>query len=122
LVRNGTLVVKFFLHLSKDEQRSRLTERLDAPAKNWKLAASDMHERAYWRSYQHAYGELLTRTSTEWAPWYIIPADHKWFSRVAVADVILSRLRALDLAYPVLSGDARARLRAGLAEATAATA
>ena len=84
------VIVKFFLHLSKDEQRKRLLERVDTPDKNWKLSASDIRERKFWDSYQHAYEEELTHTSTEYAPWYIIPADHKWFARVAIASIIVA--------------------------------
>jgi PPK2 family polyphosphate:nucleotide phosphotransferase len=103
LTRNGTIVLKFFLHLSKDEQRKRLLERIDTPEKNWKISAADIHERKFWDAYRTSYEELLTHTNTAGAPWYIIPADHKWFSRAAIADVIVKRLRALGLAYPSLS-------------------
>jgi PPK2 family polyphosphate:nucleotide phosphotransferase len=112
LIRNGTLVLKFFLHLSKGEQQKRLLERIDRPEKNWKISSSDIHERAYWDSYQHAYEKLLTHTSTETAPWYIVPADHKWFARAAVADVIVARLKKLGLAYPSVSAEQRAVLAA----------
>ncbi|MFY9779633.1 MAG: polyphosphate kinase 2 family protein [Candidatus Baltobacteraceae bacterium] len=112
LSRNGTLIVKFFLHLSKDEQRKRLLERIDTPSKNWKLSADDIRERGFWDSYQHAYEELLTHTSTEPAPWYVIPADHKWFARAAVADVIVARLEALKLTYPQVSDEQRTQLLA----------
>lgn len=110
LVRNGTLVLKFFLHLSKEEQQKRLLARIDTPDKNWKMSAADLHERAYWDRYQDAYEELLTHTSTKASPWYIIPADHKWFTRVAVADVIVERLKALGLAYPIVSDEQRLQL------------
>jgi polyphosphate kinase 2 (PPK2 family) len=110
LSRNGTRVVKLFLHLSKDEQRKRLLDRINTPDKNWKLSASDVHERKFWDSYHHAYEEMLTHTSTAAAPWYVIPADHKWFSRVAVAGVIVAELEALHLAYPQVSDEQRAHL------------
>jgi PPK2 family polyphosphate:nucleotide phosphotransferase len=110
LVRNGTLILKFFLHLSKDEQKKRLLERIDEPEKNWKFSSADLRERDYWDSYQRAYEKLLTHTSTEAAPWYIIPADHKWFTRAAIGDIVVSRLEALDLAYPALSEEQRASL------------
>ena len=110
LVRNGTLVLKFFLHLSKDEQRNRLLARIDAPDKNWKMSAGDLHERTFWDSYQHVYEQLLTNTSTEVAPWYIIPADHKWFARAAVADIIVARLMALKQSYPGVSEEQRLQL------------
>jgi polyphosphate kinase 2 (PPK2 family) len=112
LARNGTLVLKFFLHLSKDEQRKRLLERIDLPEKNWKISADDIRERMYWDSYQHAYDKLLTHTSTEEAPWYIIPADYKWFTRAAVADVVVARLKALGLAYPSVTNEQRSLLAA----------
>jgi len=118
LTRNGTLILKFFLHLSKDEQRKRLLERIDTPEKNWKISAADVRERAYWDAYQHVYGEMLTHTSTEVAPWYIVPADHKWFTRAAVADIIVARLEGLELAYPRVSDEQRAELVAERAKLT----
>lgn len=102
LVRNGTLVLKFFLHVSKNEQRKRLLERIDSADKNWKFSLADIREREYWDRYGDVYGKMLTHTSSAVAPWYVIPADHKWFTRVAVADVIVERLTALGLAYPQL--------------------
>lgn len=110
LVRNGTIVIKFFLHVSKEEQRKRLLERIDVPAKNWKISPADIHERTFWENYRRAHEQLLTHTSTEDAPWYVIPADHKWFTRAAVADVIVSRLESLGLSYPALSNEAAAQL------------
>lgn len=110
--RNGTLILKFFLNLSKGEQRKRLLKRIDTPDKNWKLSASDVRERTFWDSYQHAYEESLTHTSTEWAPWYIIPADHKWFARVAIASVIVAELEALNLTYPKVSDEQGTHLSA----------
>jgi PPK2 family polyphosphate:nucleotide phosphotransferase len=112
LVRNGTLILKFFLHLSNDEQRKRLLERIDTPEKNWKISPADIHERAFWENYRHAYEDLLTHTSTEHAPWYVIPADRKWFTRAAVADVVVARLRALGLAYPTVTDEQRSQLEA----------
>jgi PPK2 family polyphosphate:nucleotide phosphotransferase len=112
MARNGTVIVKFFLHLSNDEQRKRLLKRIDTSDKNWKLSASDVHERAFWNSYQRAYEEMLDHTSTGWAPWYIVPADHKWFTRVAVANIIVAKLAALGLRYPEVSDDQRAHLAA----------
>jgi PPK2 family polyphosphate:nucleotide phosphotransferase len=119
LMRNGTIVLKFFLHLSQDEQRKRLLKRIDTPEKNWKLAPSDVHERAFWDEYQHAYEELLAKTSTEDAPWYVIPADHKWFSRAAIAQVIVAQLDALGLTYPRVTDDQRAQLAVAREELTA---
>ena len=110
LSHNGTVILKFFLHLSKDEQRKRLLERIDVPEKNWKISAADVQERSFWKRYQRVYDKLLTHTSTEWAPWYIIPADHKWFTRTAVADVIVARLEALGLSYPCVTDAQRSQL------------
>lgn len=112
LVRNGTLVIKFFLNVSREEQRTRLLERIDAPNKNWKISAGDVHERAFWDQYRSAYEELLSHTSTVETPWYIIPADRKWFARTAVADVIVTRLSLLGLAYPNPTPRERAELAA----------
>lgn len=105
--RNGTLVIKFFLHLSKNEQRKRLLDRVDSPDKQWKLSAGDIHERKYWDDYQRAYAESLSNTSTQWAPWYVIPADHKWFARLAIASVIVAKLESLDLQVPVVTDQQR---------------
>jgi len=110
LARSGTHILKFFLHLSRGEQRRRLLERIEDRSKNWKFSASDIQERGYWPRYQHAFEEMLSHTSTESAPWYIIPADHKWFTRVAVADVVVSKLESLKLRYPQLDSRQRAEL------------
>jgi PPK2 family polyphosphate:nucleotide phosphotransferase len=110
LARNGTIVLKFFLHLSKEEQRKRLLKRIDTPDKNWKLSESDIQERAYWDSYQTAYEEILANSSTDFAPWYVIPADHKWFGRTAIADIIVARLEALYLSYPKVDAKQKAFL------------
>jgi PPK2 family polyphosphate:nucleotide phosphotransferase len=101
LGRNGTKVVKFFLHLSRHEQRRRLLERLDDPAKHWKFSAADLAERAYWNDYQAAYEDALTATSTEWAPWYVIPADDKHVARALIAGLILHAIDGLALKPPV---------------------
>ncbi len=103
LVRNGTVVLKFFLNVSKVEQKKRFMERLLRPEKNWKFSAADLSERAYWSDYMHAYEEAIRATNTESAPWYIIPADNKWVTRALVADIICSTLRGLDLKFPKLS-------------------
>jgi polyphosphate kinase 2 (PPK2 family) len=103
-------VLKFFLHLSKHEQRKRLLARLDDADKNWKFSVNDIHERRYWPEYQTCYEEAINATSTEWAPWYVIPADRKWFARIAIAGIIVAKLKALGLEYPKLSGDAAAEL------------
>jgi PPK2 family polyphosphate:nucleotide phosphotransferase len=117
LARNGTLVLKFFLHLSKDEQRKRLLKRLDDPKKNWKFSANDVRERSYWDDYQRAYEEMLSATSTDAAPWYVVPADRKWFVRAAIANVVVAKLDALGLRYPHVQGETAAmfdRFRAQL--------
>lgn len=100
LARNGTIIRKFFLHLSKKEQKQRFLKRLEEPEKNWKFSASDIHEREYWDDYQDAYEEMIANTSTEAAPWHIVPADNKWFSRLVVSAVIVDTLEQLKLAYP----------------------
>jgi PPK2 family polyphosphate:nucleotide phosphotransferase len=100
LTRNGTCVLKIFLHISKDEQRRRLLARLDDPSKNWKFSVSDATEREYWDQYIAAYEQMLGATSTENAPWYVVPADHKWFSRTAIGEIVTDTLDSLDLHYP----------------------
>ncbi len=100
LVRNGTVILKFFLHVSKAEQKRRFLERLERPEKNWKFSAADLAERKYWDDYQDAYETALRATSTDWAPWYVIPADHKWMMRLLVATTLTNTIRSLDLAYP----------------------
>jgi PPK2 family polyphosphate:nucleotide phosphotransferase len=111
LARNGVLVIKFFMHLSRDEQKARLLERIDDPAKNWKFSLSDLKERQYWDDYMHAYQKMLEHTSTEVAPWYVVPADHKWMARIVVADAIVSTLESLNLSYPVVGPDQMATLQ-----------
>ena len=100
LSRNGVLIRKFFLHLSKKEQKSRLLSRLEEPEKNWKFSTADLQERKLWNDYQDAYEDMIRRTATKEAPWYVIPADHKWFSRLAVAEAIVESLESLHLSYP----------------------
>lgn len=107
LVRNGTIVLKFFLYVSKAEQKRRFLERLDRPEKNWKLSPADIAERQFWDDYMEAYQDAIGATSTKWAPWYIVPADHKWATRAVVADVITSAIRSLDLAYPEVTDQQR---------------
>jgi len=103
LVENGYNVVKLFLNLSNEEQRRRFLARIDVPEKNWKFSAGDARERQYWDAYQKAFSEMLSATSTEWAPWYVIPADHKWFARIAAAAIIVDTLMTIDPKYPVPS-------------------
>lgn len=100
LVRNGTVVLKFFLNVSKVEQKKRFLERLERPEKHWKFSPADVAERAYWDEYVEAYEEALAATSTDWAPWFVVPADHKWVTRAVVADVIAAAVTDLDLKYP----------------------
>jgi len=102
LHENGTRVVKFFLHVSKEEQRRRFLSRLDEPEKNWKFSLSDVKERGYWDDYMDAYEDALESTSTHHAPWFVIPADHKWFMRMAVAEIVADTLESLKLQYPVV--------------------
>jgi PPK2 family polyphosphate:nucleotide phosphotransferase len=116
LTRNGTLVLKFFLHVSKDEQKKRFLERIDTPEKNWKFSAGDLKERALWGDYQKAYEDMVNHTSTEWAPWYVVPADHKWFTRMVIADVIAGTLKSIKLAYPSLSDEHKKELAAAREE------
>ena len=116
LVENGFPVVKLFLNLSKEEQRCRFLRRIDYPDANWKFNANDVKERAHWDEYQTAFSQMLSATSTEHAPWYVIPADHKWFMRVAVAAVIVNTLAEIDPQYPTVSDEARAALGASKAE------
>lgn len=111
LVENGTIVLKFFLNVSKEEQKERFLERIDDPSKNWKFSSSDVKERGYWDEYMKAYGEMLTATSTEHAPWYVIPADRKWYMRYAVSNIIIHRLKELNLSYPKLPAAEKAKLK-----------
>jgi PPK2 family polyphosphate:nucleotide phosphotransferase len=106
LVRNGTIVLKFYLHVSKDEQKRRFMDRLDDPEKHWKFSAADLAERAFWDQYRDVYEQVFTHTSTDWAPWYIIPADHKWAARALVADIIVTTMSSLDLRYPKVTPEA----------------
>ena len=112
LVDNGVIVLKFFLNVSRKEQKRRFMERLDRPEKNWKFSVNDAKERAFWGDYMKAYEEVLSHTSTKQAPWYVIPADNKWFTRVAVASAVIQTLASLDLAYPRVSKDKLAELEA----------
>jgi len=116
LARNGTIILKFFLNVSRDEQKRRFLERIENPSKNWKFAASDVTERRYWTDYMQAYEQCIEHTSTKWAPWYIIPADHKFVTRAAVADILRSAIDKLKLDWP----KATKEQMAGLAEAKAA--
>jgi PPK2 family polyphosphate:nucleotide phosphotransferase len=110
LSNNGTAVLKFYLHISKEEQRRRFLARIDRPEKNWKFEVGDAKERAHWDEYMHAYEDVFNHTSTEWAPWHIIPADKKWFARLAVGAIILHTLLGLKLAFPKVSEQHRKSL------------
>jgi PPK2 family polyphosphate:nucleotide phosphotransferase len=110
LVKNGIIVLKFYLNVSKDEQKKRFLKRINLPEKNWKFSIADAKERTHWKEYQQAYEDLFNSTSTKWAPWYIIPADNKWFTRAAVADIIVKKLQDLNLKYPEVSKDHKIEL------------
>jgi PPK2 family polyphosphate:nucleotide phosphotransferase len=109
---NGVHVVKLFLNLSKDAQRKRFLSRIEEPEKNWKFTGADVRERAYWDAYQSAFSHVLSNTSTKWAPWYVIPADSKWFTRIAAAAVIANALLDIDPRYPTVEHEAQASLKA----------
>lgn len=108
LVCNGTVVLKFFMHVSPEEQKERLLERIRHPEKNWKFNPGDLEERKLWPEYREAFEETLSETSTEWAPWHVIPADNKWYARAAIADIISARLEKLNLEYPTVTDEQRA--------------
>ncbi len=110
LDRNGTRVLKFFLHISLEEQKKRFLERLDNPAKNWKFESADLEERKYWDEYMHAYEETIKNTSSDTGPWYVIPGNDKPFARLAVADAVLQTLESLDLSYPKLEKEEQKNL------------
>ena len=110
MARSGTVIRKFFLNVSKKEQKKRFLERLDEPEKNWKFSAGDVHERKYWNEYQKAYEEMISATSTEDSPWYVVPADNKWFTRLVISSVVVDTLESLDLAYPKVEDAKRKEL------------
>jgi PPK2 family polyphosphate:nucleotide phosphotransferase len=110
LADSGTLILKFFLHVSKAEQKRRFLERIDQHEKNWKFSLGDVHERAHWDDYMRAYEHVFRHTSTAWAPWFIVPADHKWYARAAVCATILTRLQELQLHFPKLTAAHRREL------------
>jgi PPK2 family polyphosphate:nucleotide phosphotransferase len=111
LVDNGTVILKFFLNVSKDEQKRRFLARIDEDDKNWKMSVNDVKERTFWTDYMRAYEEMFSNTSMKWAPWHIIPADNKWFTRLAVAAIIYDVLERLDLQYPSLTPEKKAELQ-----------
>jgi len=110
LTRNGTIVRKFFLHVSKEEQQKRFLERIDLPEKNWKFSANDVKERGYWDKYMEAYEQTIRETATEESPWYVVPADNKWFTRVVVAAAVIEAMASLDLHYPKVGAEQRKEL------------
>lgn len=111
LTRNGYLIVKFFLHVSKEEQKKRFLARIDTPEKNWKFSAADIRERQYWDDYQKAYEKAINATATKENPWYVIPADDKWYSRLIVSDILTKKINSLPLAYPKVSPEQEMSLR-----------
>jgi PPK2 family polyphosphate:nucleotide phosphotransferase len=112
LARDGTLIRKFFLNISKKEQKRRFLARLDHPEKNWKFSAADIHERQYWDDYMNAYEDMIINTASRYAPWYAVPADNKWFTRLVVSSVIVDALEELDLSYPKVETVKRKELAA----------
>ncbi|WDF53423.1 polyphosphate kinase 2 family protein [Mucilaginibacter sp. KACC 22063] len=109
LTRNGTVIIKFFLHVSKEEQKERFLQRLEKPDKNWKFSAADIAEREHWNEYMDAYEQAIKETSTDNAPWYVLPADKKWFTRIAISHVVLETLKGLDLRNPRVPADQKAK-------------
>jgi len=112
LVRSGTVILKFFLYISKEEQRERSLERLEYPEKNWKFSAADLAERGYWDDYMEAFEDCLSATSTKWAPWHVIPGDHKWVARTLVSAILTDTIQSLDLSYPEVPAEDRKALEA----------
>jgi PPK2 family polyphosphate:nucleotide phosphotransferase len=115
LARNGFIVLKFFLHLSREEQKRRLLDRLDLPAKSWKLSMADVREREHWDEYMAAYEDMIRHTATRHSPWHVVPADKKWFTRLVVAETIIDKLEELRLEFPTPDADKRAELKAARA-------
>jgi polyphosphate kinase 2 (PPK2 family) len=111
LVRNGTVILKFFLYLSKKEQKKRFLERLEDSKTNWKFSMADIRERGFWKDYHEAYEEMIQNTATEHAPWYVVPADNKWFTRIAIASAIIEALRELKLTFPDVDPAKKAELQ-----------
>src|SRR5215467_6042273 len=111
LTRQGTTILKFFLHVSRKEQKKRFMERLDRPDKHWKFSASDVHERKFWGDYMHAFEEAIRATASQHAPWFVVPADNKWFARLLVAAAIVEAVERLDLAYPTVDAEKKNELQ-----------
>jgi polyphosphate kinase 2 (PPK2 family) len=112
LTRNGIVICKFFLHLSKKEQKKRFLERLDNADKYWKFSGADLEERGFWKQYQEAYEDMIRATATDYAPWYVVPADNKWYSRLVVAAALIDALGSLDLRFPEVDEAQKAKLTA----------
>jgi polyphosphate kinase 2 (PPK2 family) len=108
---NNTHILKFFLHVSKEEQKNRFMERINNPLKNWKFNSGDVEERKHWEEYQSAYNEMLLHTSTDYAPWFVIPADKKWYMRRVVSEIITTKLESLNLKYPLVSEKQKEEIR-----------
>jgi len=119
LTRQGTIILKFFLHLSRKEQKKRFIERLDRPDKHWKFSPADVHERGFWDDYMHAFEEAIRATASKRAPWYVVPADNKWFTRIVVAAAIVEAVEKLDLAYPTVTDAQKKELAAARLELAA---
>lgn len=113
MARSGTVIRKFFLHVSKKEQKKRFLARLDEPEKNWKFSAGDIHERKYWNDYQDAYEDMIRHTAAKHAPWYVVPADNKWFTRLVISSVVVEALESLDLSYPKVNDAKQKELAEG---------
>ena len=118
LAKNGTVILKFFLNLSKKEQKRRFLERIDDPTKNWKFSSGDIQERAHWKEYQAAYEQAINATSPDYAPWFIIPADDKWYARLAIASAIVEKFEELKISYPAISEEQKAALQKARTELT----
>jgi PPK2 family polyphosphate:nucleotide phosphotransferase len=121
LTRQGVIILKFFLQVSREEQKKRFMKRLDTPEKNWKFSASDVHERKFWGDYMRAYEEAIRATASKHAPWFVVPADNKWFTRLVVASAIVEAVEQLDLTYPKVDAEKKkelATMRAALARET----
>ena len=121
LTRQGTIILKFFLHVSRKEQKKRFMQRLERPEKHWKFSASDVRERTFWDSYMHAFEEAIRATASKQAPWYVVPADNKWFTRLVVASAIVEAVEELDLAYPKVDAKKMKELAAARTELAAET-
>jgi PPK2 family polyphosphate:nucleotide phosphotransferase len=121
LTRQGVIILKFFLHVSREEQKKRFTGRLERPEKHWKFSASDVHERKFWGDYMHAFEEAIRATASKHAPWYVVPADNKWFTRLVVAAAIVEAVEELDLAYPKVGAEKKKELAAARAELASET-